>query len=42
MKEMALTATEQGEKAGNFKSFGTKDIVIGDRAYCGKQGREYL
>jgi hypothetical protein len=29
MKEMGLIATEQGEKAGHFKSFGEKDIVIG-------------
>jgi hypothetical protein len=36
MKEMALTAAEQGEKAGNFKSFGEKGVVIGDRAYCSK------
>jgi hypothetical protein len=42
MKEMALTAAEQGEKAGNFKSFGEKGIETGDRAYCGKQGIEYL
>jgi hypothetical protein len=42
MKEMALTATEQGEKASNFKTFGEGDIVTGDRAYCGKQGIEYL
>jgi hypothetical protein len=41
MKEMALTGTEQGEKACNFKSLGKKDLVIGDRAYCGKQGIEY-
>jgi hypothetical protein len=32
MKEMALTGTGQGEKASNFKSFGGKDIVMGDRA----------
>jgi hypothetical protein len=38
MKEKEMTATEQGEKAGTFKSFGEKDIVIGDRAYCGTQG----
>jgi hypothetical protein len=31
MKEMALTTTETGEKAGNFKTFGERDIVIGDR-----------
>jgi hypothetical protein len=42
MKEMALTTTETGEKASNFKAFGEKDIVIGDRAYCSKQGIEYL
>jgi hypothetical protein len=42
MKEMALTTTGTGEKAGNFKTFGEKDIVIGDRAYCSKQGIEYL
>jgi hypothetical protein len=42
MKEMALAATETGEKAGNFKTFGETDIVIGDRAYCSKQGIEYL
>jgi hypothetical protein len=42
MKEMALTATEQGEKVSNFKSFGEQDLVIGDRAYCSKQGIEYL
>jgi hypothetical protein len=42
MKEMVLTGTEQGEKVNNFKSFGEKDIVTGDRAYCGKQGIEYL
>jgi hypothetical protein len=42
MKEMALTATETGEKASNFKMFGEQDIVIGDRGYCSKQGIEYL
>jgi hypothetical protein len=42
MKEMALTKTETGEKASNFKSFGERDIVIGDRAYCSKQGIAYL
>jgi hypothetical protein len=42
MKEMALTGTGQGEKVSNFKSFGGKDIVMGDRAYCSKQGIEYL
>jgi hypothetical protein len=42
MKEMALTGTETGEKARNFKSFGDGDIVTGDRAYCSKQGIEYL
>jgi hypothetical protein len=42
MKEMTLTTTETGEKAGNFKTFGEKDILIGDRAYCSKQGIEYL
>jgi hypothetical protein len=42
MKEMAPTGTEEGEKVGNFKSFGEGDIVIGDRAYCSKQGIEYL
>jgi hypothetical protein len=42
MKEMALTATETGEKASNFKTFGEHDIVIGDRGYCSKQGIEYL
>jgi hypothetical protein len=42
MKEMALTGTEQGEKAGNFKSFGEGNIVLGDRGYCSKQGIEYL
>jgi hypothetical protein len=29
MKETALTGTEQGEKAGNFKSFGGQDLVMG-------------
>jgi hypothetical protein len=38
MKEMALTGTETGGKASNFKTFVEKDIGIGDRAYCGKQG----
>jgi hypothetical protein len=33
MKEMALTATETGEKASNFKTFGEKDIVMGIGAY---------
>jgi hypothetical protein len=42
MKEMALTGTEQGEKVSNFKSFGERDLVTGDRAYCSKQGIEYL
>jgi hypothetical protein len=42
MKEMALTATGQGEKAGNFRSFGEQDLMIGDRAYCSKQGIAYL
>ena len=42
MKEMALTTTETGEKVSNFKGFGDKDIVIGDRVYCSKQGIEYL
>jgi hypothetical protein len=42
MKEMVLSAAEQGEKVSNFKSFGERDIVIGDRAYCSKQGIEYL
>ncbi|MDR2596312.1 MAG: hypothetical protein LBC76_03215, partial [Treponema sp.] len=39
---MVLTTTETGEKASNFKTFGETDIVIGDRAYCSKQGMEYL
>jgi hypothetical protein len=42
MKEMALTKTEQGEKVSNFKTFTRNDIVMGDRAYCSKQGIEYL
>jgi hypothetical protein len=42
MKEMALTSTDTGEKVSNFKTFGDKDIVIGDRAYCSTQGIEYL
>ncbi|MDR1901125.1 MAG: transposase [Treponema sp.] len=42
MKEMALTGTGVGEKLGNFKTFGKDDLVIGDRAYCSKQGIEYL
>jgi IS4 transposase len=42
MKEMALTTTETGEKVSNFKTFGERDIVIGDRAYCSIQGMEYL
>jgi hypothetical protein len=42
MKEMALSGTEQGEKVSNFKTFGENDIVTGDRAYCSKQGIEYL
>jgi hypothetical protein len=42
MKEMALTGPEQGERASNFKSFGEGDIVLGDRAYCSKQGIAYL
>jgi hypothetical protein len=42
MKEMALTGTEIGEKASNFKSFGEQDIMIGDRGYCSKQGIAYL
>ncbi|MDR1219009.1 MAG: transposase [Treponema sp.] len=42
MKEMALTMTETGEKASDFKTFGEQDIVIGDRAYCSKQGIAYL
>jgi hypothetical protein len=41
MKEMALAGTEQGEKVGNFKSFGEQDLVIEDWAYCGKQGIVY-
>ena len=39
---MVLTRTDTGEKASNFKTFGETDIVIGDRAYCSKQGIEYL
>jgi len=42
MKEMVLTTAETGEKVSNFKTFGENDIVIGDRAYCSKQGIEYL
>jgi len=42
MKEMVLTRTDTGEKVSNFKTFGEKDVVIGDRAYCSKQGIEYL
>jgi hypothetical protein len=42
MKELALTGPERGEKASTFKSFGEQDLVIGDRAYCSKQGIEYL
>jgi hypothetical protein len=42
MKEMALARTEQGEKARNFKSFGEQGLVIGDWAYCSKQGIVYL
>jgi hypothetical protein len=42
MKEMALAATENGEKASDFKAFGERYAVIGDRAYCGKQGIECL
>jgi hypothetical protein len=42
MKEMALTGVEQGEKVSNFQTFGERDIVIGDRAYCSKQGIAYL
>ena len=42
MKEMALTPGETGEKASNFKTFVENDIMIGDRAYCSKQGIEYL
>jgi hypothetical protein len=38
MKEMALTGTGVGEKLSNFKTFGKDDMVIGDRAYCSKQG----
>jgi hypothetical protein len=39
---MALTGTGVGEKLSNFKTFGKDDLVIGDRAYCSKQGIEYL
>jgi hypothetical protein len=42
MKEMALTSMETGEKVSNFKAFGEHDIVMGDRAYCSKQGIAYL
>jgi len=42
MKEMTLTKTDTGEKVSNFKTFGERDIVIGDRAYCSKQGIAYL
>jgi hypothetical protein len=42
MKEMGLTATEPGEKAGHFKSFGAKDVVLGERAYCSKPEIAYL
>jgi hypothetical protein len=42
MKEMVLSTTETGEKVSNFKTFGENDIVIGDRAYCSKQGIECL
>jgi hypothetical protein len=38
MKEMGPTGIETGEKASNFKTFGEKDLVIGDRGYCSKQG----
>jgi hypothetical protein len=31
MKEFHLTDIKTGEKVGNFKSLGEKDIVIGDR-----------
>jgi hypothetical protein len=42
MKEMALTGTDQGEKASNFESFGEGDLVLGDRAYCSKQRIAYI
>ncbi|MDR1956017.1 MAG: hypothetical protein LBQ30_04105 [Treponema sp.] len=42
MQAMALTGTGVGEKLSNFKTFGKDDLVIGDRAYCSKQGIEYL
>lgn len=42
MKEMVLTDIKTGEKISNFHRFGEKDIVIGDRAYCSKQGIAYL
>jgi hypothetical protein len=42
MKERALTGTETGEKASNFKRFGEQDLLIGDRGYCSTQGIAYL
>jgi hypothetical protein len=42
MKERALTTADCGEKGSNFKTFGEKDLVRGERAYCGKQWITYL
>jgi hypothetical protein len=40
--EMHLSDCKQGERVGNFQSFGAGDVVIGDRAYGTIQGIEYL
>jgi hypothetical protein len=42
MKEMRLTDMKSGEKLLNFKTFGTNDIVVGDRAYGTIPGMEHL
>jgi hypothetical protein len=38
MKEMTLTETKTGEKSSNFKPFGEKDIVTGDRRIAANKG----
>jgi hypothetical protein len=42
MKEMLLTDMKTGEKLKNFKTFGSNDIVVCDRAYGTIPGIEHL
>jgi transposase len=39
---MLLTGQERGETLKNFKSFGSGDVVMGDRAYGNLKNIEYL